>query len=34
MDVVDKMKAVAVKRSQYSEAQPLENVVLEKAECI
>jgi peptidyl-prolyl cis-trans isomerase B (cyclophilin B) len=34
MDVVDKMKAVAVKRSQYSEAQPLENVILEKAECI
>ncbi len=33
-EVVDKMKMVMVKRSQVSEAQPLENVVLEKAECI
>lgn len=34
MDIVDKMKAVPVARSQYSEAQPLENIILEKAECI
>jgi cyclophilin family peptidyl-prolyl cis-trans isomerase len=34
MDVVDKIKAVPVQRSAYSEAQPLEPVVLEKAECL
>lgn len=34
MDIVDKMKAVPVARTGLSEAQPLEDVVLVKAECI
>ncbi len=33
-DVVDKIRKVAVKPSQVSEAQPLEPVVIEKAECL
>jgi cyclophilin family peptidyl-prolyl cis-trans isomerase len=33
-DVVDKIRKVAVKPSQYSEATPLEPVVIEKAECV
>ena len=33
-DVVDKIRKVAVRPSQVSEAQPLEPVVLEKAECV
>ena len=33
-DVVDKIRKVAVKPSAVSEAQPLEPVVIEKAECL
>jgi cyclophilin family peptidyl-prolyl cis-trans isomerase len=33
-DVVDKIRKVAVKPSPYSEATPLEPVVIEKAECV
>lgn len=33
-EVVDKIRKVPVARTQYSEATPLEPVVLEKAECI
>ena len=33
-DVVDKIRKVAVKRSAVSEAQPLEAVVIKKAECV
>ena len=33
-EVVDKIRKVAVKRSALSEAQPLENVVIKKAECV
>ncbi len=33
-DVVDKIRKVAVKRSGVSEAQPLEPVVIKKAECV
>jgi len=33
-DVVDKIRKVPVKRSALSEAQPLENVVIKKAECV
>ena len=33
-DTVDKIRNVAVKQSQYSEATPLEQVVIEKAECV
>jgi cyclophilin family peptidyl-prolyl cis-trans isomerase len=33
-DVVDKIRKVAVQRSAYSEATPLEPVVIEKAECV
>lgn len=33
-DVVDKIRKVAVKPSAYSEATPLEPVVIEKAECV
>jgi cyclophilin family peptidyl-prolyl cis-trans isomerase len=33
-EVVDKIRKVAVKASQVSEAQPLEPVVIEKAECV
>jgi len=33
-DVVDKIKKVQVKRSALSEAQPLEPVVIKKAECV
>ena len=33
-EVVDKIRKAAVKPSQLSEAQPLEAIVLEKAECI
>jgi cyclophilin family peptidyl-prolyl cis-trans isomerase len=33
-DVVDKIRRVAVKPSPYSEATPLEPVVIEKAECV
>ena len=33
-DTVDKIRNVSVKQSQYSEATPLEPVILEKAECV
>jgi cyclophilin family peptidyl-prolyl cis-trans isomerase len=33
-EVVDKIRKVAVKRSAVSEAQPLEAVVIKKAECV
>jgi cyclophilin family peptidyl-prolyl cis-trans isomerase len=33
-EVVDKIRKVAVKPSPYSEAMPLEQVVIEKAECL
>lgn len=33
-EVVDKMRAVPTKRTQLSEGQPVETLVLEKAECI
>ena len=33
-DTVDKIRNVSVKQSQYSEATPLEPVVIEKAECV
>jgi cyclophilin family peptidyl-prolyl cis-trans isomerase len=33
-EVVEKIRKVAVKPSQYSEATPLEPVVIEKAECL
>jgi cyclophilin family peptidyl-prolyl cis-trans isomerase len=33
-DVVDKIRKVSVKPSPYSEATPLEPVVIEKAECV
>ena len=33
-DVVDRIRKVAVKRSAVSEAQPLEAVVIKKAECV
>ena len=33
-DVVDKMRKVPVRQSPLSEAQPLQDVVLEKAECL
>ena len=33
-EVVDKIRKVPVKRSALSEAQPLENVVIRKAECV
>ncbi len=33
-DVVDKMKAVATRRTALSEGQPVDMIVIEKAECI
>ena len=33
-EAVDKIRKVAVRRSALSEAQPLENVVIKKAECV
>ena len=33
-DTVDKIRNVAVKQTQYSEATPLEPVVIQKAECV
>jgi peptidyl-prolyl cis-trans isomerase B (cyclophilin B) len=34
MDIVDKMKAVQTARTQVSEGQPLEVIMIEKAECL
>jgi peptidyl-prolyl cis-trans isomerase B (cyclophilin B) len=34
IDIVEKIKAVPTARTQVSEAQPLEPIVIEKAECV